>query len=182
MNTNHRSLMRTLVVAFSAACIVGGTTLPASACCSGPDPDEFTSKLDIEVASGFKDNAGAPLVLSIQTFEGWRDGLLQRGGPGKIFVYFDTTSDLVSDYVGRIKYGRGRLTMVIRGPGFASEPLQVRRRDARTIRVTVPGGSAPNPSSGVAFYFRTEFVGGVGDCVFLCADEAPDAPGWFGPI
>jgi hypothetical protein len=98
-----------------------------------------------------------------------------------VFVYFDTTGDLVSDYVGKVKLAHGRLVMVITGPGFRSQPLEVRRPNRSKAKVTVPGTSAANPVGGVAFYFRTEFTA-VGACSGGCADETPDVPGWFGPI
>jgi len=168
-STTARLRTRLALVVLSTAFVILTTALPASACCSGPDPDDTSGRLDMSAASGFKDAPGAPLDLSIETFGRWGDRVLARSGPGRVFVYFDTTGDLVSDYVGKVKLAHGRLVMVITGPGFRSQPLEVRRPNRSKAKVTV------------AFYFRTEFTA-VGACSGGCADETPDVPGWFGPI
>lgn len=154
---------------------------PAQACCYVGDPDDTVGKLDMEAASGYKAAAAAPLKLTVDLFANVRDKLFRKGGHGKVFVYLDADGDLAADYVGKVRYTHGDLLFTISGSGDRFEPLRVRHPQGDLLKMTVPGGSPPNPASGVSFFMQTVFENG-GSCAGGCVDEVPDAPGWFGSI
>lgn len=153
---------------------------PALACCAASDPDDSLGKLDIEVGSAYKDSGNAPMKLTLDMFEDARDRWFKKHGKGRLYVYFDTNADTAPEFRGKVRYEDGRLVFLVSGSGSRFEPLSVKRPSADVFKVKIPGNSPPNPSTGVAIYFHTDFSDS-GACVGGCADEVPDA-GWFGPL
>jgi hypothetical protein len=119
----------------------GEETAPPAQPGLAEDPDDVTSPLDLESASAVR--TGDLLAVSVTTYEQWAEGVLsgpriERPGPNRLTLLYDTNLDQRADYTGRIIFAEGALSVVIAGQGQAFEPVPVERPDDATAQFVHP--------------------------------------------
>lgn len=166
---NLKRHVTVLVVIAAAVTLMAG---PAAACCAAsiPDRDDVAGRLDLARVTWSKAAANAPLEVTVQTHDVWRTRALHRRTGNRLWVRIDADHDGSVDYSARVRQMDGRLWVLITGSGSTFEPLPARKPDGRTVRFTIPGGSAPNPAGGLSLFAKSRFVRGS-DCSTSCVDR-----------
>ena len=143
------------------------------------DPDDVRGRLDVRNLNATR--TGDLLAVSLTTYEAWNSSVLAGpGGPmqgaNRITIHYDVDLDGRSDYVGRVTWTGGALSLFISGSGSQFEPVPVERPDNHTVQyvhpadVLFPAGAATD----VDVQVRAETVYGGQ------VDEAPDDGRWLG--
>ena len=66
----------------------------------------------------------AHLDITIRTFNGWSNSVLEPSEPNRIFVYFNVDSDHKAEYRGRIVRSGTKLVFKISGSGSSFEAMR----------------------------------------------------------
>ena len=127
------------------ALAIASLSLPASAA-SIDDPNFARGPLDLKRLTATKHDAGAPLRLTVVTWETWPANTLDVNGGNRIFVYFNTDHSGPFDFVGEVRFGDGALWMRIEdAAGHFVHRVRAFHPAGDVVRVTVPAG-LPNPN------------------------------------
>lgn len=122
---------------------------------------------------------GRALRVMVRTWRSWDPRLLTRGTLHRLGVLLDVNGDGKTDCAGRVVFEGGALALYIEGAGRVFEPLRMRRTDATTVTVTLPGDEPPNPSAQrVRIAAQSLYVKRGTACDPGCADRIPDS-GWL---
>jgi hypothetical protein len=143
-----RLLAAVFILVLAAGCSGDGgepdaestTTAPAGETSTAPeeplgvaeDLNDVGGPLDLERATAVR--TGDLIAVSITTYEAWEDDLLtgprlDKQGPNRLTVLYDTDLDDRADYTGKVIFAEGALSLVISGAGQAFEPVPVERPD-----------------------------------------------------
>jgi hypothetical protein len=126
----------------------GGATVATTSTEEQPQPsgmaedlNDVGGPLDLQRASAVR--TGDLLAVSVTTYEEWEDDLLtgpriDKQGPNRLTVLYDTDLDGRADYTGKIIFAEGALSLIISGEGQAFEPVRVERPDDATAGAVHP--------------------------------------------
>jgi hypothetical protein len=126
----------------------GGATVATTSTEEQPQPsgmaedlNDVGGPLDLQRASAVR--TGDLLAVSVTTYEEWEDDLLtgpriDKQGPNRLTVLYDTDLDGRADYTGKIIFAEGALSLIISGEGQAFEPVPVERPDDATAGAVHP--------------------------------------------
>lgn len=144
------------------------------------DPDDVEGRLDVRNLNATR--TGDLLAVSLTTYEPWSSSTLAGRGPAKqganrITILYDVDLDGAADYLGRMIWAGGTLSLLIGGSGSQFEPVPVERPDNVTAQFVHPldvlfitsGGSS---EADIQIRARTVYEGEE--------DEAPDDGQWLG--
>jgi hypothetical protein len=150
----------TLAIAIAIASLA----LPASAA-SIVDPALAQGPLDLRRLIATKHDAGAPLHVTVVTWEGWPANTLSVSGQNRLFLYFNTDHRGPHEYVGEIFFRDGALSMRIEDrAGTFVRRIPVTHPQADVVRVIVPNG-LPNPNGHSWIAAAERWVTDTGPCV-----------------
>ena len=169
-------IRRCATVAIAIA--IASLALPASAATVN-DPNRAIGPLDLKQLTANKHDAGAPLYVTIVTWETWPSRTLDISGRNRIFVHFNTDHTGGQEYVGEVLFRDGALFMRIEtaGGAFVSR-IPAYHPEGDVLKVTVPRG-LPNPEGHAWIAASERWVTASGPCADPCHDRVPDRERWL---
>jgi hypothetical protein len=167
-------VLRAVVV---LALVVAGSVFPSvpSSSEAASDPDDVGGRLDLRRLVALKDDASAPLRITVTTWGSWTASVLARSGPNRLFVDLDTDLDGSADVRARITRSGGRLVVQLLRSGQVVRQLTAAHPTTHRVRFTVPAGAPGNPAGSIAAAARSRFRNDAG--CDPCSDRGPDS-GW----
>jgi hypothetical protein len=163
--------------ALAIATTIASLALPASAA-TILDPSMARGPLDLKRLTATKHDAGAPLHVTIVTWEAWPANTLALSGQNRIFVHFNTNHRGGYEYVGEIRFNEGELVMRIEDrDGHFVRGVPVSHPTGDMVRMTIPAG-LPNPNGHSWIAAAEHWVTETGFCAQVCDDRIP-GQGWL---
>ena len=160
------------------AMAIASLALPASAA-TVKDPPRAIGPLDLKELTANKHDAGAPLYVTIVTWETWPSRTLDISGQNRMFVHFNTDHSGGQEYVGEVLFRDGALFMRIETAGgvFVSR-LPAYHPEGDVLKITIPKG-LPNPEGHAWIAASERWVTASGPCAEPCHDRVPDRERWL---
>ena len=196
-----RSLLLALLALACAGCSSGGTetvevttTLqvtttvegaPTTETTTGPDipttdPDDVKGRLDVRNLNAT--HTAGLLAVSLTTYEPWNSSVLAgpggaEQGPNRITILYDVDLDGKADYVGRMIWAGGVLSLFIAGSGSQFEPVPVERPDNHTAQFVHPvdvffPAAGASTDVDIQIWAQTVYEG--------AEDQVPNGGQWLG--
>jgi hypothetical protein len=160
------------------AVVIGCLSLPALGAAID-DPPYAQGPLDLKRLVATKHDAGAPIHLTVVTYEDWQATLLAVSGPNRIRFLFNPARSGREDFVGEVLFRDGRLWMRIETrSGHFLRRVRAYHPNGHTVRATVPR-SRPNPDGNAWIAVEEEYTTATGPCVDTCRDRAPGRDRWL---